>query len=99
MHGTPEFDPHKAIEGDPLSPIWIVSLNPRVEPVRRTACGTNGMTWTTSYKGVKHFRRIKGVIGDAWYERLLEPSGIAHTDLVKCGSPNFDAVAAGAVEH
>ena len=98
-YGTPQFDPRKAIEGDPASPIWVVSLNPKTKGENHKSGQPNPFDWSKSDRSAPHFLRLKVVLGDHWYAHLLEPGGIAHTDLVKCGSPAFADVEEEAVLH
>lgn len=100
VHGAPCFSPALAIEGDPKSPIWIVALNPRGDPPKADAPRplVNTATWGEPNPRAKHFRRLRGLVGDDWHSELLMPEGIAHTDLVKCGSPGFDDAAKSAVD-
>jgi len=100
-YGAPEFNPSEAIEGDPASPIWIVALNPKTKPADHTQGRPNPMTWGQSDLGgayVPHFGRLKAIVGDEWHRHLLRPNGIAHTDLLKCGSPAFTQVERQSVE-
>jgi uracil-DNA glycosylase len=97
-YGTPNFDPSKAIEGDPNSPIWIIGLNPKTEERDHISNSLNPMDWSKTNWNAPHFRRLQGVIGKEWHSCLFKDGGIAHTDLVKCGSPQYSAAAKGAVE-
>jgi hypothetical protein len=101
MYGTPCFDPEMAIEGDPKSPIWVISLNPKTKPTQHELHGRNPITWLArdTNPTARHFQRLRAVLGEKWYACLLKEGGIAHTDLVKCGSPGFSEIEKEAVTH
>src|SRR5688572_14870339 len=89
-YGPPVFDPCSAIEGDPSSPIWIVALNPKTKTEQHVAGAPNPMTWADKpNERAPHFLRLKPILGEDWHSHLLRENRIAHTDLVKCGSPSF----------
>ena len=96
--GTPSFDPRKAVEGDPGSPIWVVGLNPKTNSDDHTSGGINPMTWENPTIGAPHFERLREVLGP-YAPQLLQPNGIAHTDLVKCGSPSYGDTEKNAAAH
>ena len=102
--GIPNFDPANAVEGDSKSAIWIVGLSPKTdESEHQLNSGSNPFTWANRFKAVNkvpHFLRLKSVLGDSWFKRLLQPDGIAHTDIVKCASPvGFGKEHKGAVAY
>ncbi|MES2352900.1 MAG: uracil-DNA glycosylase family protein [Pseudomonadota bacterium] len=97
QYGLPAFDPTTAVEGDPNSPIWIVALNPKTEEEDHVSGGNNPITWKDTNPSAPHFMRLQGILGPDWYPKLFQPKGIAHTDIVKCGSPAFTLIEANAV--
>jgi hypothetical protein len=99
-YGIPIFEPDKAVEGDAMSPIWVVGINPKTKPERHKPGKPNPITWRpedTNWSA-PHFRRLGQVLGEDWYQ-LLKSGGIAHTDLLKCGSPGVTDVENRAVSH
>jgi hypothetical protein len=98
-YGTPNFDPLSAIEGDAESPIWIIGINPKTVPGEHATSQPNPINWTNTRPHAPHFQRLQRVIGEQWYTCLFKEGGIAHTDLLKCGSPSYSEVEMGAVEH
>lgn len=106
MWGAPNFNPCTAIEGDPTSPIWIISLNPKTNPKthEKKSGKTNPITWENlkrtvpEIRRIPHFRRLEDVIGKVRFEEILQPKGIAHTDVLKCGSPAFTVLEKPAVD-
>lgn len=100
-YGMPDFDPLEAIEGDPKSPIWVVALNPKTKDKDHILGSSNPMNWSKDIandKCVPHFGRLKNILGEEWHSSLLQSGGIAHTDIVKCGSPSYTKTERGAVE-
>lgn len=103
--GIPQFDPACAVEGYPDSKIWIVGLNPKTKEEKHQQNSCNPISWTNLAKTmaeirkVPHFRRLESILGDDWFSRLLQPNGIAHTDIVKCGSPGYGKTEKSAVGH
>jgi hypothetical protein len=95
IHGEPSFSPQEAVEGDPRSPIWIVSLNPKTG--LPAPGGPNPMTWGEPDPSARYFRQVRSAVGADWAPALLREGGLAHTDVVKCGSPSFDDTARLAV--
>jgi len=98
-YGTPNFDPLDAIEGDPKSPIWIIGINPKTAPDEHAPNQPNPIDWKSTHPNAPHFQRLQRIVGDQWYTCLFKEGGIAHTDLIKCGSPSYSEEAKGAVEH
>lgn len=97
--GSPNFDPLEAVEGDPNSPIWIVSLNPKTEEDDHARGEPNPINWADTDPAAPHFIRLKGILGTQWYGRLFQQDGIAHTDIVKCGSPSFTSIEVSAIQY
>lgn len=97
-YGIPDFNPLDAVEGFPKSPVWIVALNPKTEEEDHERGKSNPMQWNTTEPKARHFSRLKGILGP-WYDQLFKKDGIAHTDIVKCGSPAFTSIEAEAVQH
>lgn len=96
-YGRPEFCPANAVEGHSDSPIWIVALNPKTQEEDHVDDQPNPITWTNTNPRAPHFVRLKGILGP-WYESLFQSKGVAHTDIVKCGSPGFTSLEANAVQ-
>jgi hypothetical protein len=86
-YGEPTFDPLAGVEGDAGSPIWVIGINQKTNPDAHTEGVPSPTTWTRTNPNASHFRRLRPVLGESWYPALLQQAGIAHTDLLKCGSP------------
>lgn len=100
-YGTPCFDPQQAIEGNPASPIWVIALNPKTKTNQHKRRKSNPVSWNRkdTDANAPHFRRLKLLLGDKWYTSLLKDGGVAHTDLLKCGSPGFTSTEKAAVSY
>ena len=98
-YGIPDFDPTEAIEGYASSPIWVIGINQKTTPERHISGKPSPTTWKDTDPDAPHFRRLKQVLGDEWYPHLFKLGGIAHTDLLKCGSPGYTKVEISSVPH
>ena len=98
-YGTPNFDPLAAIEGPAESRIWIIGINPKTALGEHVPNQPNPINWKNTNPGAPHFQRLQRLVGDQWYTCLFKKGGIAHTDLIKCGSPSYSAVEKSAVAH
>ncbi len=84
------YRPEEWIEGDPLSPIWIIGLNPRTSEPKAGDLGLHDRSldltrneFASHAKSIPYFKVFKR-ISMGIFNGL--GNGVAHTDLVKCDS-------------
>jgi uracil-DNA glycosylase len=84
------YPPSAFLEGFDDAPTWIVGLNPAVDESKDPWGDSLEMLRTRlrEKREKRYFSRFKSV--SPWLHRQLgEPGGVAHTDLVRCGSARF----------
>jgi len=77
------YAPDEFLEGSPQSRIWIVGLNPAIEPNPEVSALQD--YFGDSSELHPYFRDFALVL-PRLYEGFGNPAGTAHTDLVKCAS-------------
>lgn len=81
-----EYPPEDFLEGFSDAKVWIVGLNPAVEP--RPEATAPESTFVDLSKVHSYFRDF-AIVSPRVFEGLGKQAGTAHTDLVKCASSSW----------
>lgn len=86
LHFQRGYAPEDFLEGEPCSKIWVIGLNPAVEPIpESSALAGYFADRSTMHPYFKDFAAVSRRVFDG-FGRV---NGTAHTDLVKCSSKGW----------
>lgn len=85
-----QYRPEDFIEGDPASRVWIIGLNPAEDPDWVDPRDKSELInyFDNPNEVHRYFRAFK-IVSEELFASLGEPTGTAHTDLVKCSSRSW----------
>jgi uracil-DNA glycosylase len=88
------YSPQEYIEGNRNSKIWIVGLNPAIDPAWGTAqddlrTAPELQEYFDNRERVHSYFRDFAAVSRELHDTLGKPGGTAHTDLVKCRSKSW----------
>ena len=83
LHFQRDYEPQDFLEGEPSSKIWVIGLNPVVEPIPEPSALAG--YFADRSKMHPYFRDFAAVSRRV-FDGFGKVGGTAHTDLIKCSS-------------